>query len=263
MADSSGSPGPLRGFLEDGDARPVVGARLTVEGGDEHATSGPDGGFGLPLPVGGGPATLRVHDRGREYRVVVAREGGERVRVVLVPPDGVPLRVLTPGSAPVPRHFGWQALARTPAGLVPGPSGEATAPRFAVRGLAPGRHVLVVWAGPFLPIVHEGVEVDGSMSLPLVTLELSRRGASVAGRVLNALGQPRPGARVQARLAGGGIALPERRTTCDCDAGGRWRVEGLPPGRYTLVVSVEDGAAPSETTTSLLEREERAMDLVI
>lgn len=263
MPGDVAAPVPFRGLLEDGDARPVVGARLTFEGGDEHATSGPDGGFGLPTPAVTGVAVLRVLDRGREYRVAVARDGAERVRVVLVPPDGVPVRVLTPGSAPVPRHFGWQALVRTPAGLVPGPSGEATAPRFAVRGLAPGRHVLVVWAGPFLPIVHEGVEVDGSTSLPLVTLELSRRGASVAGRVLNALGQPRPGARVEARPAGGGIALRERRTTCDCDAGGRWRIEGLPPGRYTLVVSVEDGAAPSETTTSLLEREERAMDLVI
>lgn len=262
MADVSRTLGLFRGLLEDGEARPVVGARISFEGEGEQATSGPDGAFGLHIPAGSGTAFLRISDRTREYRVVAARDDSARVRIVLVPPDGVPLRVLTPGSSPVPRRFGWQALRRTANGLEAGPVGEATAPRFAVRGLTPGRYALVVWAGPFLPIVHEGVEIDGSISLALVTLEVSLRGSSVAGRVLSRDGEPRAGALVTARPERSGIALPSGRTTCRTDAGGRWRIEGLPAGRYTLLTDVGGGVPSAEIETSLLEREERSMDLV-
>lgn len=263
MADSARTQGLFHGVLEDGDARPVVGARIAFEGADEQATSGPDGGFGLALAAGAGSAFLRVSDRGREYRVAAARDETDRVRVVLVPPDGVPVRVLTPGSSPVPRRFGWQALRRTETGLEPGPAGFASAPRFAVRGLAPGRYALVVWAGPFLPIVHEGVEIDGAISQPLLTLEVSRRGSSVAGRVVTPVGEPRAGAIVTARSEGGVVSLPSGRTTATTDAGGRWRIEGLPAGRYTLVARAGDAIPATETTTSLLDREERSVDLVV
>ncbi len=181
---------------------------------------------------------------------------------MLVPPDGVPLRVFTPGNSPVPRHYGWQALRRTERGLEAGPIGDATSPRFAVRGLAPGRYALVVWAGPFLPVVLEGVELDGVVSKPLQTIEVSRRGSSVAGRALTPRGEPRSGVLVTARPEGSGFTLPARRTTYRTDAGGRWRLEGLPAGRYTVLVDAGPGAPPIEDALTLLEREERVMDLV-
>lgn len=262
MTDASRTLGLFRGLLEDGDARPVAGARIAFDGGEEQATSGPDGTFGLHIPAGSGTAFLRVVDRTREYRVATSRDETDRARIVLVPPDGVPLRVLTPGSSPVPRHFGWQALRRTEAGLEAGPVGEASAPRFAVRGLVPGFYALVVWAGPFLPIVIEGVEIDGVLSLALVTVELSQRGSSVAGRLLSPLGEARVGIVVTARFDDTGITLPVGRTTSRTDAGGRWRIEGIPAGRYTLMADVGGGAPLFEAATTLLEREERAMDLV-
>jgi hypothetical protein len=262
VPDASRTLGLFRGVLEDGDARPVSGARISFDGGEEQATSGPDGTFGLHIPAGSGTAFLRVSDRTREYRLATSRDETDRARIVLVPPDGVPLRVLTPGSSPVPRHFGWQALRRTAHALEAGPVGEATAPRFAVRGLVPGRYALVVWAGPFLPIVVEGIEIDGALSLSLVTLELSRRGASVAGRVLSPQGEPRAGVLVTARGDGTGITLPPGRTTSRTDAGGRWRVEGLPAGRYTLTAEVGGGIPVAEMATTLLDREERSVDLV-
>ena len=46
----------------------------------------------------------------------------------------------------------------------------------------------------------------------------------------------------------------------ELEAGGRYRLEGLPPGRY-VIVAEPDGAPPHETTVDLVEREERALDL--
>lgn len=263
MAGTNSARGLFRGVLEDGDGRPVAGARLHLEGSDDHATSGADGTFGLSVPAGTKTGLLRVSDRGRDYRIEAGLDVVDRARIVLVPPDGVPLRVFTPGSSPVPRHFGWQALRRTERGLEAGPVGDATAPRFAVRGLAPGRHALVVWAGPFLPVVVEGVELDGVVSRPLLTIEVSRRGSSVAGRVLTPRGEPRAGVVVTARPEGSGFAFPSSRTTYRTDAGGRWRLEGLPAGRYTVVANPGADGSPIETTLTLLEREERVMDLVL
>ena len=183
-------------------------------------------------PSPGTTATLRVVDRGRESRIPVSTDALDRVRVVVTPPDGVPLRVLTPASAPVPTRFGWQALRHGPQGLEEGPSGDATGPRFAVRGLPAGTYALVVWAGPFLPTVIDPVVLDGALSHPLLTLEVSRRGASVAGRVVTSTRAPRSGVRVEAVPEDGSLRLPSQRTVSVSDAGGRYRIEGLPPGRY-------------------------------
>jgi hypothetical protein len=257
----------LRGVLEDGDARPVGGARIRVEAdvregrrGDE-AISGADGRFGVRVPDGADALVLLVLDRGHELRLRVSSDAVDPVRVVATPPDAVPVRVLTPGTAPVPTRFGWQSLHRTPEGLVVGATGEATAPRFSVRGLAPGAHALVVWAGPFLPTVHEPATLDGVTSHPLVTVELTRRGASVAGRVLSPTHAPRPGVVVTLRPEDARLALPASRTTSVADAGGRWRAEGLPAGRYAILADAGSGLT-SESVVNLLEREERAMDLV-
>jgi hypothetical protein len=260
----SADPAPdrtLRGVLEDGDGRPVAGARVRCDGAADEAASGPDGSFGLRVPPGRAAYVLRVVDRGREARVLVAADAPEGVRVVAVPPDAIPLRVLTPANAPVPTRFGWQALRRTAAGLVPGPVGDATAPRFAVRGLEPGTWALVVWAGPFLPTVVEPLTLDGVASHPLWTVELMRRGASVAGRVQSPTKVARAGVRIALTPEDATLALPPSRTTSVADAGGRWRVEGLPAGRYTIRIDLGVGA-PVETFVNLLEREERSMDLV-
>lgn len=251
----------LRGMLEDGDARPLPGARVRVEGGADEAISGPDGGFGVRVVPGRAAQVLRVVDRGREARIVVSSDAPEGVRVVVVPPDAVPLRVLTPANAPVPTRFGWQALRHGPGGLEAGAVGDAPAPRFAARGLAPGTWALVVWAGPFLPTVVDPVVLDGATSSGLVTVELMRRGASVAGRVLTPTGAPRAGTRLTLRPADATLTLPAARTGAVADAGGRWRIEGLPAGRYAVLVDVGQGP-PSEHTLNLLDREERAFDVV-
>lgn len=264
----------LRGILEDGDGRAVPGARVACEGGDDETRAAADGTFALRLPAGRPLVVLAVTDRGRAHRVLVATDAPDGVRVVVVPADAVPLRVLTPATSPVPTRFGWFALrADEPraeafgdapeiaASLVPGPSGEATSPRFAAQGLAPGRYALVVWGGPFLPTVVEGVVLDGATSAPLTTVELMRRGASVAGRVLTPTHLPRPGVALSVRPADPSAPAPRTATRAVSDAGGRWRIEGLPAGRYTLVVDVGMGGV-SEHALHLLEREERAMDLV-
>ncbi|MFO0933542.1 MAG: carboxypeptidase-like regulatory domain-containing protein [Planctomycetota bacterium] len=261
MADAAATDRVLRGTLEDGDARPLAGARVRVEGGGDEAISGPDGGFGVRVVPGRAAQVLRVTDRGREARLVVSTEAPEGVRVVVVAPDAVPFRVLTPANAPVPTRFGWQALRHVAGGLEAGALGDGPAPRFAARGLAPGTYALVLWAGPFLPTVVDPVTLDGTTSPGLVTVELMRRGASVAGRVLTPTGVARPGTRLSLRPEDPTLTLPAARTQAVADAGGRWRIEGLPAGRYTVLVDVGQGP-PSEHALNLLEREERALDLV-
>lgn len=261
MAADAATDRVLRGMLEDGDARPLAGARVRVEGGGDEAIAGPDGGFGVRVVPGRAAQVLRVTDRGREVRLVVSSDAPEGVRIVVVPPDAVPFRVLTPANAPVPTRFGWQALRHVGDGLEAGSLGDAPAPRFAARGLAPGSYALVVWAGPFLPTVVDPVVLDGATSSGLVTVELMRRGASVAGRVLTPTGAPRPGTRLSLRPADTTLTLPAARTQTVSDAGGRWRIEGLPAGRYAVLVDVGQGP-PSEHALNLLEREERSLDLV-
>ena len=203
MADSARTLGLFRGVLEDGDARPVVGARIAFEGADEQATSGPDGGFGLALAAGAGTAFLRVSDRGREYRVAAARDETDRVRVVLVPPDGVPLRVLTPGSSPVPRRFGWQALRRTETGLEPGPVGIRVRP--ALRRPRVGSGALRAGGvGGAVPADRPRGRRDRRGDLPAApdARGLAPRLLGRRPRAVTPVGEPRAGALVTARSEG-------------------------------------------------------------
>ncbi len=250
----------LDGILEDGDGRPVQSASVSVSGTAEPAVTAADGSFRLRGAARDPTATIQVQDRGRSWRLALPGDGGSRVRVVITPPDAVPLRVLTPGTAPVPARFGWTALRRGPEGLRESASGDASAPRFLARGFEPGSYAVLVWGGPFLPAVVEPVVVDGALGPALVTVELTRRGAAVAGRAPAPAGAPRVGAAVVASPVDGSLPVPARRALCRSDAGGRYRIEGLPWGTYLLVVDVGLGT-PSETRIALLEREERALDL--
>lgn len=266
MDPATGKDRALFGVVEDGDGRPLSGVRVSFEGDEarghaREAQTGPDGAFSIPLPAGFPATTAVVVDRLRVWRVPVAPAEGERLRIVLAPPDCVPVRVLTPGAAPVPTRYGWTALRRDLGGsLVEGPSGVAAGPRFAAAGLSPGDWAIVVWAGPFLPAVHEPVRLDGKSCHPLVTVEVFRRGAAVAGRVLARSGAPRADCTVAVRADASTIRLPESRTTARTDSGGRYRIEGLPSGRYAIVVGTE-GGAPAEVLVDLVEREERALDV--
>jgi hypothetical protein len=236
----------------------MPGATLAAEGGPS-ATTGADGSFRLPAP-GAAAAEVVATSSGVARRLAVPADGGSRARLVFAAPDEVPLRVLTPGTAPVPARFGWTALLRTPSGLREGPSGEGTGARFAARGLEPGEYAVLVWGGPFLPAVVEPVVLDGRRAPALVSIEISRRGAAVAGRVLSGAAAPRAGVTVVATPIDGSLPVPARRALSRTDEGGRYRIEGLPWGTYLLVVDVGEGA-PRETRVALTEREERALDL--
>src|SRR5205814_7522195 len=69
----TGDPVPiarvLRGLLEDGDGRPLAGARVRAEAGGPDATTAPDGRFSLRLPAGDGPVALRVAEHGHDLRL--------------------------------------------------------------------------------------------------------------------------------------------------------------------------------------------------
>jgi hypothetical protein len=67
--------------------------------------------------------------------------------------------------------------------------------------------------------------------------EAHKSGAALKGKVVGAdRRKPVEGARVHAVRRGG-----ETYSSAPADAKGRYRLEGLPPGTYKLVVSVDDG----------------------
>ncbi len=143
-----------------------------------------------------------------------------------------------------------------------GPLGDALAPRFAARGLAPGTYALVVWAGPFLPTVVEPVTLDGTTSPGLVTVELMRRGASVAGRVLTPTGAARANAASRSKPADATLTPAD-----GAHAGRRRRGRALAPRGPAAAAATgarrrRPGARRPNDGLNLLEREERALDLV-
>jgi hypothetical protein len=249
----------IEGVVEDADGRPLSGAWVGIGAAGAGVVVGADATF--RLEPGGTSDDLVVRVHGREIRVAAGAEPGDRIRVAFAPPDAVPLRVLTPGSAGVPRRYAWTAFRRPPDGgaLAEVAAGDADRPRFLARGLAPGTYGFVVWAGPFLPAVVEPVVLDGVRTHPVVGVELTRRGAAIAGRVLSADGTAQGGVSVVAIRDDGPLRLPARRLAARADAGGRYRIEGLPEGLYGLAVE----GVPVAHSVALADREERALDLTV
>ena len=228
----------LSGRVREAGGGPVVGARvtaaLTERDGDLAVpapafgtSSGADGLFSLALLPG--RYVLRAEAGGYATTSELAIVGANIQRDLQLEPAGsLAGRVVgRPGGEPVPAA---SVQARSIEGWSLGRSravesdGEG---RFRLDGLTPGDFVVEARAagraGRSAP-----VRVTPGPSAPELVVELAD-GLALDGRVVDAAGRPVAGAQLTAWSRDGGP--PAEATSA---AGGRFRIEGLLPGRYEL-----------------------------
>ncbi len=126
--------------------------------------------------------------------------------------------------------------------LLGGGSTTGTDGQFVIHELAPGRYTVSAHSPGLAPAVLRGVDAKPT-SAPLELV--LRRGATLEGQVTR-----RPEASPVAAFTvviaeRRGLAHETLRVETSFDAEGRYRIEGLNPGRFVVSVSAE-GLAPSE-----------------
>lgn len=256
----------LSGVVRDVDGDPVEEAQIHVrwfrfvergraDRGQQTGRSGTDGRF-------------RVNGIGdaETVRVRVSREGYAPWEREEVDPAGDPLTVVLEREARIagevrleeggiPTAFEvrvYQASGEGRTGGWPGnlrPVEERTfegADTFEISGFGPGTWDVEVRASGRVPVTREGVEVEAGGAAKAGTFELSR-GLHVAGTVVGASEAPVGGAGVRVDAGGGFMGMMagfdrEDRDTVITDADGRFRVEGLAPGKKTVRVDHADHA---------------------
>ncbi len=199
-------------------------------------------------------AILSTSAAGTELGVrgrVVDAEGSSSARTVVgqvidtrgepVPGARVELQPATPGSPPPATPCAWAAGTRVAAPRTPDEPGVPTSDaegRFTVASLAPGRYRLTVCAAGFAPVAVPGIEIPpppprpepsepetagdkidaGPVDVGTVVLV---PGATIAGRIVDADGEPVAEATIRA-IPGGHRAIS--------DEGGRFELADLRPG---------------------------------
>jgi hypothetical protein len=137
-----------------------------------------------------------------------------------------------------------------PAGLVREFIGRTLRGRMLLWSVRPGRYVLTVWGGPYLPVVARGVEVVEGRPAPEVQVLLGAEGGSVAGRCASR-GRPVEALVGWRRLDAPG-PWPRTESSVPADADGRYVLRGLPAGRYLVYAGTESGAV-AEITLDVAE----------
>ena len=196
----------------------------SMRGGRVLRSAGPDGG--APMTT-----TLVLTKEAETFEKNISMLKGLPVSGLVKGPDGAPVagaKVLSPGSGDEFLNNQWQyglggqnvlTLATS------GPDG-----RFTIPGLRPGDAcVLTASKPPLAGKPSKPFKVKADAPTPEVTLELEK-GATVAGRVVDADGAPVSGANVQCYAQDGSGGNATETTGID----GAFRLEGLPPGKYQL-----------------------------
>ena len=122
-----------------------------------------------------------------------------------------------------------------------GPQGQ-----FALTSLAPGTYAVrghAPWGSAYVDGLPRQVTVPDSGRVDGVDL-LLRRGGAVTGRVTDSAGQPLAGIKVGTGYwhgGYGGFTGDMEVVPTETDAEGRYRLQGMPAGTYTLQFVDEDG----------------------
>ncbi|MES1245768.1 MAG: carboxypeptidase-like regulatory domain-containing protein [Acidobacteriota bacterium] len=234
----------LTGRIVGPDQEPLAGATVRLASG-ESVASGPDGRFEIADLDPGKKLELEAC---RPGRVTVAYESetlpAEPVEILLLPAARLTGRVVGPDGAPA---AGASVATSSdthpnpplgPASACP-PVGRAQATtdaegRFVLDSLLGGRiHVWATKAGT-LGSGIESLEIPDGGEAEAPTLKLAP-GATVTGRVLREDGSPAPAAQVFIeRSADSLFFIPSW-----ADGDGRYRIEGVPPGKQTILARHE------------------------
>lgn len=229
----------LTGWIVGLNREPLAGAKVRLGSGEE-TVSGADGRFEIAQVDPGKELEIEAC---RPDRLSVSYESAklpdEPVEIVLPPAVRLTGRVVDPDGKPAAEASVATSSDSNPNPFL-GPSspcpavgrGEATTDaegRFVLESLLGG--TIQVWATQpgYLGSDFETVEVPDGGEAEVPTLQLAR-GATVTGRVLREDGSPAPAAQVLA--AGEGDYSFSFSRWADGD--GRYRIEGVPPGRQTI-----------------------------
>ena len=237
--------GVIAGHAVDFEGLPLVGVRVeAAESGNEASldalpvlTDG-DGAFRLEGLVGNA-YDLRLAMGTVKARVLGVPVGKQDLAVRLARPRGfvVDARV-RPGDLP-PDVLHLQLERKGKEGWVREHVGRSLRKRLLLWNLRPGSYRLLAWAPPWRPVLVEDIAVKDLEAAHDVVLDLSARGESLSGQLLDAAGNPTSG-ELTWRREDGGADLPIPFRSLSVAENGQWRIEGLLPGRY-VVSAVTDG----------------------
>ena len=240
----------IRGYSEQG---PITAMVVADQDPAPDALTGSDGRFRIEDLERGRLYNLAAHHAAHPRAMVqgIQAPTDEPVHIELQTARSLSGRVVGPEGEPVPDAevtaaaevgFGMTTkLGRT------GPQGE-----FRGTGLKPGLLDLQVTARGYRDTWWRGVQIPQDRDPEPVTITLER--ASVLeGRAQDEEGNPVPGARiiVVAQASPGGRPLRFPFEDPATDSGGRFRVDGLAPGEYTLSAWLPGSSRRAEATVRL------------
>ncbi|HZI65255.1 MAG TPA: carboxypeptidase regulatory-like domain-containing protein, partial [Thermoanaerobaculia bacterium] len=259
--------------IDEKTRRPIPGARISTTGGvfsrgtepGRRTRTDAKGRFRL---VGLRPRAYSIRAAKADYLpvtmpgIVAGVSTPGTVAIALQKSASIAGRVTDEVGAPVPgarvqiaRDTGMRALMRGGAAALLGRGGVATGPDggFRLRGLTAQRNVTLEAAkAGYVPAKRYGVSVKTGETVKDLALVV-KRGLEARGRVVESAGKPIAGAevRVSRPESGGGggtrvmiqmAGMSREKPDAWSGADGGFRVAGLEPGDYALVVS-RDGYA--------------------
>jgi hypothetical protein len=225
---------PAEGDVLDPDGNPIKARVVACEGqpAEASAVSGDDGTFQLP-PSAIGCAVVAQHDEYEASDAAVLVEG-RRAQLRLRPGGAIEGVVVDDRGAPVPSFtIGVESFSGTQSRSLRGtPPRKIDDPRgaFRLEKLAPGSYVLSAGAPGTPPGRSDSIDVAGGVATRGVRIVVPA-GGTVAGLVVDERRVPIEGVELRFDAVSSVIESSARTTT---DSAGQYRLEGAPPGLFTL-----------------------------